>query len=1193
LSRHPLQFLFNMITPPPYQVGGSLKKDDPHYVIRQADIDLYQALKAGEFCYILNSRQMGKSSLLVRAMTQLQAEGFCCTTLDMTQIGSENITPAQWYKSVVADLWRGLKLSGKLNLKTWWQDQEVEDISLVQRLRNFIEELLQQYFPSQNIIIFIDEIDSILSLSFPVDDFFALIRFCYNQRAINPNYNRLTFAIFGVATPSDLIADKKRTPFNIGRSIELQGFQFQDAIPLMLGLKTYTDQATAILKEILVWTGGQPFLTQKLCHLIQITAESSPEQKITIPPGMEAFWVESVVLSKMINKWESQDDPEHLRTIRDRILYNENRAGRLLGIYQQILQDEKIFIDDSREQIELVLSGLVVKKERFLVVKNRIYLEVFNLKWVKEKLSSLRPYSQAFNTWIASKQTDVSRLLRGQALKDAQNWARGKSLSDLDYQFLAISEELDRIEVQQALETARLQEVEAKLAEEEKRLKAEHQKLLQERKTARLQRLLLSVVNVAFVISCSLGLLAFWQYRQARISEIKALASSSDGLFASSRQLDAMIEAIKAKRRLQNVGMIDPETTEQVEKALSQTVYSNNEFNQLMGHQGSVLSVDISPDNQLIVTASNDKTVKIWKQDGTLLKTLNHQATVHRVAFSPNNNLIVSGSLDGTIKLWKVDGTLLKNIQAHKVAVWGVAFSTDGQLIASASSDRTVKIWTLEGQLLQSLVGHQKAVWNVAFSPDQQTIASAGTDGIVKLWNLKGQFLKNLEGHQAPVWDVAFCPHSHWLVSASSDNTAKVWNTEGKLVRTLSGDHAMLGVDCGDPFIATSGKDNVVKIWKLDGTFRRNLSGHQAIIREVALSHDGLIAASASDDGTVKLWQRNQSLLVPLYGHQDTIWDVANSPDGRVMASVGGDSVKLWLRDQTLWHTIQQQGIGFRSVAFSPNSRLLVTGNHNSLVELWDLGTSQSSQVKRLRSLVGHQAGIYTVTFSLDGKTIASAGDDLTIKIWNLEGKLLHSFVAHSERIWKLAYTPNQDSSDAILASASEDGTVKLWKPDGTLLHTLKGHNGAVWGVAWSPDGQVLATAGRDNTLKLWNREGTLIKTTFGKSQGLTRVAFSPDGQVLATGGVDNTVKLWNLQGQLLATLPGHHGISISVAFSADGNFLISGGDDSIAILWDLKQIRTLNPLEYACNWVRDYLRTNQEVSKNDRHLCDGVASPP
>ncbi|MEC4819680.1 MAG: AAA-like domain-containing protein, partial [Scytonema sp. PMC 1069.18] len=468
-----------------YHIGGSLSFDAPSYVERQADKQLYEALKDGEFCYILNSRQMGKSSLLVRTRHLLQTEGFKCTTVDMTNIGCENVTPEQWYKGVVAELWLGFRLLDKINLKAWWKERE--DIPLLQRLSRFISEVLLVQFPHERLFIFIDEVDSILSLDFSVDDFFALIRFCCNQRAIDPEYNRITFVIFGVTTPSDLIHDSKRTPFNIGKAIELHGFTIDEVQPLAKGLEVQPGNAQVVLKEILAWTGGQPFLTQKLCQLVVSSSQDTVSARLTIPPGTEAFWVESIVRSHIIHKWESQDEPEHLRTIRDRLLINEQIAGRLLGIYQQILAGEEVRSDDSREQVELLLSGLVVNHQGYLKVKNQIYQAVFNSEWVCRQMEKLRPYARRFKAWIASKQQDESQLLKGTALQEALVWSKNKKLSDLDYHFLAASQELAKQEIESDL----AKEKQARQLEREKAqfaIKAAelaNQILIEARKTAK------------------------------------------------------------------------------------------------------------------------------------------------------------------------------------------------------------------------------------------------------------------------------------------------------------------------------------------------------------------------------------------------------------------------------------------------------------------------------------------------------------------------------------------------------------------------------------------------------------------------------------------------------------------------------------------------------------------------------------
>ncbi len=349
-----------------FVAGGTLRPTSPSYAERPADDELFNLALTGEFCYVLTARQMGKSSLMIRTARRLRSQGIHSVIIDLTKIGIE-ISVEQWYLGLLSQLKRKLRLS--VDLEAWWQAHTA--LGYVQRFSDFLHDVILEEIKGQ-VVIFIDEIDTTLNLPFS-DDFFAAIRFIYNARATNPAYERLTFVLLGVATPADLIKDRRRTPFNIGQGIDLNDFSRGDAQILEEGLKTaYPQQGEAIFNRIFYWTHGHPYLTQKLClSVTEVEDGAWTDERVD-------KLVEKLFLSKEARK------ETNLQFVRDSV-ENSSQRHRLLTLYRQVYTGKAIpEVERSLDQNRLKLFGLVRVEENVLQVRNEIYRQVFNLDWIKE-----------------------------------------------------------------------------------------------------------------------------------------------------------------------------------------------------------------------------------------------------------------------------------------------------------------------------------------------------------------------------------------------------------------------------------------------------------------------------------------------------------------------------------------------------------------------------------------------------------------------------------------------------------------------------------------------------------------------------------------------------------------------------------------------------------------------------------------
>jgi WD40 repeat protein/serine/threonine protein kinase len=631
------------------------------------------------------------------------------------------------------------------------------------------------------------------------------------------------------------------------------------------------------------------------------------------------------------------------------------------------------------------------------------------------------------------------------------------------------------------------------------------------------------------------------------------------------------------------------------------------------GHQDAILGASFSPDSLSMVSASRDRTARIWNlaSGASISFQQGHEYLATAAAFFHDGKKFMTAAGDDTTRVWDVE-TGMNIVTIHETGSSGAAALSgdDSQILTGGKNptgdDYAAKLWDARsGKLLGCFPMHAAEITAVAISRDSRFVFSGDAQGCCTLWERNGKLCwENKSGHIRDVKSAAFLPDARRVLTASSDHTVIQWEVAtGKSSNALNLRHpdavTSLALSGDGRRAVTTCADQIVRLWDVEhATLLKSQAGPaDEVFNTVQFSPDArwiVTTSTVSQQRTgvgktqtagVKrryaVRVRNAADLTEVAGqtgmpvmlanindgrdvggiqHAATIWTAVFTPASDGLLTVGGDEACLWdvtTGRQTM--VFNRQG-AVASARYSPDGTRFVTGSWDRVARVWDVASGLP-----LRKLVGHTSSVNDAAFSPDGKLIVTAGNDMTAILWDADsGRIVHKIRGHTGAIYR-AILFNAPGGLRLI-TASQDGTVRLWDVETEkTLDIIKGHHErAVLAIAVSRDGSRMLTGGEDNVATVWSLAGDRAAELFrleGHTAAVTSVDFSCDGSRAITGSRDNTAKLWELQGgKELMTLKGHSQEVTTVAFSASGEKTLTGGADGTIVVWPAVDWKASSP---------------------------------
>lgn len=356
-----------------FVVGGPVMPGKACYLPRPADAQILRFLDMGESCTLFMPNQCGKTSLIKHCARRLRKDGRLAAVVDLTQMGTleHRDEPSRWFYTIAYRIVRDLRL--KVDLQQWWRDHAT--LSNQDRMSDFYWEIVLGN-TSAPIVIFFDDLETLVGLP-SAREFLSTIRACSDRRTTEPEYQRLGFVLSGVSHPNQFNMDQDEAPFEVCYPLVLEDFTLEALQPFSVHLDPDVERAGQALARIYHWTGGHPYLTQKLCRsLVRQGLGEDPEAS-----------VDAAVESLFLQANSVRNEP-HLNSIRYHLLNRDDKRNRLLALYGRLRKGGRIRFDSARRNhVELLLSGVVRVDDMGLIkIRNEIYAAQFTAGWVNRSL---------------------------------------------------------------------------------------------------------------------------------------------------------------------------------------------------------------------------------------------------------------------------------------------------------------------------------------------------------------------------------------------------------------------------------------------------------------------------------------------------------------------------------------------------------------------------------------------------------------------------------------------------------------------------------------------------------------------------------------------------------------------------------------------------------------------------------------